>query len=96
MQFKGTTKESLLEDCEFWCNLTAGDITGSTSTNTRLVFTNLINREMDDYMSMVGGGSRTTLADDTNYTNQPFSTFNIVAGQNDYQFLGRRRRQLYH
>lgn len=89
MQYSDTTNRinGLLQDCEFWCNLESGHLTASTSTMVKQLFTANINRRYDRAMGMIGGTSRTALADDTNYTNQPFSTFNIVSGQNDYQFL---------
>ena len=89
MQFSDTSNRinGLLQDCEHWCNFEAAHLTASTSTTVRQLFTGLINRRYDRAMGMIGGNSRTAIADDTNYTNQPFSTFDIVSGQNDYQFL---------
>lgn len=89
MQFSDTTNrtQGILQDIEHYCNFDAGHLTASTSTTVRQLFTGLINRRYDRAMGMIGGASRSALADDTNYTNQPFSTFNIVSGQNDYQFL---------
>ena len=89
MQYSDTTNrtQGLLQDCEHLCNFEAGHLTASTSTTVKQLFTGLLNRKLDRAMGMIGGNSRTAIADDTNYTNQPFSYFDIVSGQNDYQFL---------
>lgn len=80
-----TTKEGLLQHCEFLTNL--GDAQISGITFTKQVFTNLINRRLERAAGVLGGMSRIAQFDDTNFTNQPFSTFDITSGTNDYQFL---------
>jgi len=86
MQFSNTsTKQGLLQDCEFWTNLGDGGITGNSFLKSQ--FTNRINRRHEMAMARLGLASRLSQSDDTNYTNQPFSYFDIVSGVNDYQFL---------
>jgi hypothetical protein len=80
-----TTKDGLLQSIEFWTNLGDGVITGDTLL--KAVFTNRLNRRLDRYLGMLGAGSRQAQIDDTNFTNQPYSYFDIVSGQHDYEFL---------
>ena len=88
MQYSDTTNKSgILQDCEFWCNLSDATITASTATFTKQVFTSLLNRRYERALGMIGATSRNVVADDTNYDHQFFSYFDIVSGQNDYQFL---------
>ena len=86
MVFNDTTnKQGLLQSFEFWAGLNDGDVTGDTTL--KAVVTNLINRRLDKYMGLLGAGSRLGKIDDTNYNNEPYSTFDIVNGQHDYKFL---------
>lgn len=86
MEFSNiTTKGGLLQNVEFWISIGDGGITGDATL--KAVFVNLINRRYERAMGMLGATSRLSGIDDTNYTNQPFSYFNISATQNDYQFL---------
>lgn len=86
MQYSNTsTKDGLLQDIEFW--LGTGDASVSGDATLKAQITNRLNRRYERAMGMLGATSRLSQADDTNYTNQPFSYFNIVSGQNDYQFL---------
>ena len=80
-----STKQGLLQECEFWTGFGDAGITGNPILKAQ--FTNRLNRRYEQALSKLGAGSRIAQIDDTNYTNQPFSTFNIVSGQNDYQFL---------
>ena len=80
-----TTKNGLLQSIEFWTNLGDGAVSGDPLL--KAVFTNRLNRRLDKYLGLLGAGSRQAQIDDTNFTNQPFSLFNIVSGQHDYEFL---------
>jgi hypothetical protein len=79
------TYNQLLQSCEFWSGMNPGDI--SDDTTLKATFTSRLNRSLEKYMGMLGAGSMFAKEDDTNYTNQPFSLFNIVEDQHDYQFL---------
>ena len=75
----------LLSSCEFWTGMNSGDIVDNTELKS--TFTNRLNRSLDKFLGMAGAGSSLAKTDDTNFTNQPFSLFDIADGQNDYQFL---------
>lgn len=86
MQFSDTTnKNGLIQECEFWTNLGDGGISGNSTLLK--VFTNRINRRYEKALAKLNLGSDRGQVDDTNYDNQPFSTFDILSGQADYQFL---------
>lgn len=86
MQISDTTnKNGLLQSCEFYTSIGDGGITGDAILKAQ--FVNLINRRYERALGMLGSTSRLSGVDDTNYTNQPFSYFDISATQNDYQFL---------
>jgi len=86
MQFSDTsTKQGLLQDCEFWCGLPDGSITGSTYL--KAAFTRLINIEYAKTLAKLQLISREAGAEDTNYTDQQFALFDIDEGVNSYQFL---------
>ena len=86
MQYNDTTnKQGLLQYCEFWCNLGDAGISGNTFLKQQ--FTNRLNRRYERAMGMLDGLSRLSQSDDVNYINQPFSYFDLVSGQHDYQFL---------
>ena len=78
-------KQGLLQSFEFWAGLNDGDVTNDTTL--KAVVTNLINRRLDRYMGMLGANSNKGTIDDTNYTNEPFSLFDIASGQHSYTFL---------
>jgi hypothetical protein len=86
MQFNDTTNKSgLLQDCEFWCGFGDGVITGDSTL--KAVFTRLINQRYAKTLAKIQLISSRDGAEDVNYSGQQFSKFNIVLGQNDYQFL---------
>lgn len=74
----------LLKSIERWSGMKEGDI--SNDTTLKSTITNMINRRLERYFGMIGMGSSRATIDDTNYTNQPFSLFDIVQNQNDYEF----------
>lgn len=75
----------LLSSAEFWAGFEPNDITGDSKLKT--IFTNRINRRLDRALGMLGAGSRLSQTDDTNYSEHPFSLFDIVEDQHDYEFL---------
>jgi len=75
----------LLKSCEFWAGFGVGDISGDTTLKS--TFTDRLNRRLDRAIGMLGAGSRLSQADDTNYSEHPFSLFDIVEDQHDYEFL---------
>jgi hypothetical protein len=85
MQFSDTTNKSgLVQDCEFWTNLGDGTISGDSSLLAR--FTGLMNASYARTLGRLQLISPNGGAEDTNYTSQQFSFFDIVLGQNDYDF----------
>lgn len=85
MQFSDTsTKQGLIQDCEFLTNLGDGVISGDSALLaqfTRLM--NIRNAKIQAELQLLTG---TAGPEDTNYTSQQFSTFDIKSGQNDYTF----------
>lgn len=80
-----TTKAGILQECEDW--LFGGDygvITGNT--NRLYKFTNLCNRAVEEIDTEIMAVDERWQFDDTNYTDYPIATANLVAGQQDYQF----------
>lgn len=86
MQFSDTTnKNGLIQECEFWCNLGDGTISGDTTLLAQ--FTSRINRGFDRVMPLLLSHSDKIRWDDVNHTDHPIGTVNIVSGQHDYQML---------
>lgn len=84
MQFSDVTnKNGLIQECEFWTNL--GDATISGDATLLKVFTSRINRAYDAILpDLISFGDKMRW-DDTNHTDFPIGTFNLVSGQGDYQ-----------
>jgi len=87
MQLSDTTnKNGLIQECEFWCGLPDGTISGTALQLQR--FVNRLNRAYDRVMPIVLSGGDTMRWDDSqNHTKHPTATFDITSGVNDYQFL---------
>ena len=86
MDYNDTTNKSgLLQTFEYWAGLNDGD-TGDDAT-LKAIATSLFNRRLERYLGLLGAGSSLSKIDDTNYTNQSFSYFDIVITQADYEFL---------
>lgn len=79
------TYTDLLSSIEFWAGFEPDDVANDTKLKT--LFTNRLNRRLDRALGMLGAGSRLSQTDDTNYSEHPFSLFNIVEDQHDYEFL---------
>lgn len=86
MQFSDTSnKNGLIQECEFWTNL--GDAAISGDTTLLKQFASRINRAYDAIMPLILSFGDKMRWDDTNHTDHPIGTFNIVSGQNDYELL---------
>lgn len=83
MQFSDTTNNSgLIQDCEFNCNLGSAGISGDTSTLKN--FTRLINSWYHKVETMILRAQDNWDFDDSNKTDLPILTTNLVASQQDY------------
>lgn len=83
MQFSDTTtKNALIQKCEFYTGLGDAGISGDSTKLKQ--FTSLINDGFDNLMPMLLSWGSHLKWDDKNQTDFPIGTFNIVSGQNDY------------
>lgn len=83
MQYSNTTtKDGLMQTCEFWTGLGDAAITGNATRKAQ--FNARLNSAFDRVLPRVLSYSKSLRWDDTNHTDHPFGTFNIVSGQNDY------------
>lgn len=86
MQFSDTsTKQGLLQDCEFWTNLGDAGITGDASLKAQ--FTRLLNVRYAKAIARAQLLSGKDGVEDTNYEDHQFSFFDITENVNNYQFL---------
>jgi hypothetical protein len=85
IQFSNTTtKNGHIQICERQCGFNDGEISGNP---TRLAqFTGMLNVAYDDALSTIFKSAGTWQFDDTNHTDFPFITTNLVSGQRDYTF----------
>lgn len=85
LQFNNTTtKNGIIQRIERNCGFNDGDISGNT---TRLAqFTGDINVALDAAVAKILAASGTWQFDDSNNTDYPIITTNIVSGQRDYSF----------
>lgn len=84
MTFSNTTKnDGIIQDCEFW--LFGGNY-GQISNDTNLLktFTALSNRALDSVVTTILEADDRWQYDDTNNTDYPIATTNLVLGQRDY------------
>lgn len=79
-----TSKNGIIQRIERTLGFNDADITGNT---TRLAqFTGDVNLALDDAFSIIFNASGRWQYDDTNHTDYPILTTNLVAGQQDYSF----------
>lgn len=78
-----TVKNGLIQYCEFYCNLGDGGISGDSTLLK--IFTARINDAFDRLLPLLLSYSDYLRFDDTNQTDLPVGTFNLVSGQADYQ-----------
>lgn len=85
IQFNDSTNlKGLVQLFETEVGLNSGDISGDT---TRLKqFTASVNVAWDDFLSIAFGPDGTWQLDDSNHTDLPFITTDLVSGQRDYSF----------
>lgn len=84
MEFNNTTtKAGIIQDCEFW--LFAANY-GQISGNTDLLktFTSLTNQALNSVVTKILESDDRWQFDDTNYTDYPIATTDLVLGQRDY------------
>lgn len=80
MQFSDTTyKQGIIEDIDFWVN--TNTTTYPTADKTRNV-----NRWLDVVVSDILGADGRWQWDDSNHTDTPIGTTNLVSGQQQYSF----------
>lgn len=79
-----TTKDGLIQICEDNCGFNDGDISGNATRLAR--FTGRINSALDKVFSMIFEVGGTWQFDDSNHTDYPIITTNLVLGQRDYSF----------
>ncbi len=84
MEFSNTTtKDGIMQDCEFWLFASNyGQITSSPAT--LLTFTSLVNRALDSVVTAIFESDDRWEFDDTTYTDYPIATTDLVTGQKDY------------
>jgi len=83
LQFSDTsTRQGLIQDCEDNLNYSATQISGNTVLLQQ--FTRLINTWYQKVVTMIFASQDDWEWDDTNQTDYPIATTNIVAGQQDY------------
>jgi hypothetical protein len=86
MQFSDTTnKQGIIQDCE---SILFGDNYGHISDNSNLLatFTRNTNRALDRVTSLIIKADGKWEWDDTNQTDYPIATTDVVADQQDYRF----------
>lgn len=85
LAFSNTTnKNGILQTIERNCGFNDGDITGSTLLLAQ--FTADVNLALDTFVEMAIKSSGTWQWDDSNHTDYPIITTNLVQGQRDYGF----------
>jgi len=84
MQYSDTSgKSGMIQKCEFYTNLGDGAISGNATLLK--VFTGLINDGFDNLAPYLYSFSNYLKWDDTNQTDLPIATVNLVSGQSDYK-----------
>ncbi len=85
IQFSDTTnKNGLIQLIERNCGFSDGDISGNTLLLAQ--FTSDVNIALDKALSIIFQAGGTWQFDDSNYTDYPIITTNLVSGQRDYSF----------
>ncbi len=84
MEFSNVlTKDGIIQDCEFWLFASNyGQI--SNDANLLRTFTSLSNRALDSVVTKILSADDRWQFDDTNYTDYPVATTDVVLGQRDY------------
>jgi hypothetical protein len=79
-----TTKNGIIQVCERNCGFDDGDISGNSTLLAQ--FTGMSNLALDEAFAIIFKVGGTWQLDDSNHTNYPFITTNLVASQRDYTF----------
>lgn len=79
-----TSKNGILQRIEKRCGFQDGAITGNATKLAQ--FTGDVNTALDKVLSMIFAVGGTWQFDDSNHTDYPIITTNIVSGQRDYTF----------
>lgn len=77
-----TTKEGILQHCEFWCRFPDAGITGDATLLKQ--FTARVNVAFDRIMPLLLSYTDHIRWDDTNHSDRPIGKLNMVLGQSDY------------
>lgn len=80
-----TTKKGIIQEIESELGFNDGDISGNTVLLKK--FTALVNLAFDDFLFHAFGSESSWQFDDSNHTDFPFITTNLVSGQRDYTFV---------
>jgi hypothetical protein len=80
-----TKKDGLLQDIEFWCNFPDGTLTTDSTLFFR--FLGLLNHAFDEVLPLIFTADQKWQWDDSNHTDFPIATTNLVSGQSDYSFV---------
>lgn len=80
-----TTKSGIIQQIERNCGFNDGDISGNTTLLAQ--FTGDVNTTHDKVLSLIFGVGGTWQFDDSNQTDYPIITTDLVANQRDYPFL---------
>ena len=87
-----TSKNGILQRIERTCGFQDGDVTGNA---TRLAqFTGDVNVALDKVLSLIFSVGGTWQFDDSNHTDYPIITTNLVSGQRDYLFTSDQNSNL--
>lgn len=79
-----TTKKGIIQEIETECGFRDGDISGNTTLLKK--FTSSVNLALDDFWAIAIPASGKWQLDDSNQTDYPIITANLVSGQRDYAF----------
>ena len=85
LQFSNTTtKAGIIQLIERNCGFNEAEISGNSTLLAQ--FTGDVNLALDRALSLIFNAGRTWQFDDSNHTDYPIITTNIVSGQRDYSF----------
>lgn len=83
MNFSDTTnKNGIIQTIEFWCGMSDGYISNDATLLKQM--TARVNSGFDRILPLVLSYTDFLRFDDTNHTDLPVGTFNLVSGQSDY------------
>lgn len=83
--FSNSSGTGLIQLCEDNCGFDRGDISGNATLLQR--FTGWINLGLDDIWGVILQACNLGGLDDTNHTDYPFFSTNLISGQRDYSYI---------